>query len=69
MCSRWLLKMWRHLIQLQIIVKFVRRILYWLLNAGGCLFQVVIRAGLTVLLLVVVFFALNWPRIDPVSHL
>ena len=48
-CSRGLLKTGGHLIKCQIIVKFVGRILYWSLNAGGHLFQVVIRTGLTVL--------------------
>ena len=36
------------LVQSQIIVKFVRGILYWLLNTGGSLFQVVVWAGLAV---------------------
>ena len=36
------------LIQCQIIVKFVRKILYLSVNADGSLFQVVVRTGLTV---------------------
>ena len=36
------------LIQCLIIVKCIGRILYWLLNAGGSLFQVDVRTGLTV---------------------
>ena len=44
-----LLKTGGRLIQkCQIIVKIIGRILYRLLNTGGRLFQVVIRAGLTV---------------------
>ena len=35
------------LIQCQIIVQFVRKILYLSVNADGSLFQVVVRTGLT----------------------
>ena len=38
-----------HLMQCQLIIKFIGRILYWSLYAGGLSFQVAVRTGLTVL--------------------
>ena len=48
-CGHWLLKTEGCLIQCK-ICRIHQKILYWSLSADGCLFQMVVRTGLTVML-------------------